>query len=146
QEQADMLAALRTERRQALLRHAEISFREGKKSLAEALLRPILRGGEDDDCRRKAEALLKEALQYKLSAEELYQKGKELFSREDGRGAYRAYRQLLEVYPQAEFVKDLKLPILVESLPPAAEVREITGQPEKRRLGSTPLMVAVPPG
>ena len=51
--------------------------------------------------------------------------------------------QLLETYPQAELLKELRLPILIESLPPAAEVHEVTGQPEKRRLGSTPVMVTV---
>jgi tetratricopeptide (TPR) repeat protein/outer membrane protein assembly factor BamB len=146
QENADRLAALRGERKQSILREAERSAREGKRSATEALLRPLLEDLEDNDCRRKAEAILGEVRQFKLSAKELYEKGKELFAKEDWRGAYRAHRQIMETYPQSELIKELKLPVLVESLPSAAAIHEITSQGEKRRLGTTPLLVFLPPG
>ena len=143
-EEFEVVNARRAERKRALLDRAHLLAREGKAEATIALLRPLLSLEEKDSFLIEAQKIRARVIQHDRSAVELYEAGQALEKKEDWRGAYRAYRQLRLDFPHSRLVGELKLPIVIESVPLGAEIRQAHPQPV-RVLGTTPHVIAMEP-
>jgi tetratricopeptide (TPR) repeat protein len=128
------------------LAEAREHLKEGRKAAVESLLDPLLSLEADDPLIEEAASMIELAGRSPVSADELLAKARSLEIAEDWDGAYRAYRQLLEWYPESRLAREVKIPIKLASLPAAAEAREVKPTGEKRLLGKTPLIVLFTPG
>jgi tetratricopeptide (TPR) repeat protein/outer membrane protein assembly factor BamB len=129
-----------------VLKEAGRHLKEGKKAAVESLVSPLLRLEAEDPFRQQAEAMIEQAGRNPVAADELLAKARSLEIAEDWKSAYRAYRQVLEWYPESKSVKDVKLPVTLQSLPRGAEVREVKPTGDKKLLGKTPIVVSFVPG
>jgi tetratricopeptide (TPR) repeat protein/outer membrane protein assembly factor BamB len=139
------IAASRAETMERLLTEAARLASEGSRQELLAMLQPILELAESDPDRRRAIALVKGMKTHDRSAPELFEAGRQLEAAGDYRGAYRAYRQLLEHFPHSHLAGGIVLPVLVESLPRGAQVHRVSGPSQLEPLGKTPLVLRIAP-
>ena len=143
---ANEIGSARAQRIRTVLRQAREKAVEGEKATTESLLRPLLSLPAGDDFRREAEDILEEVKGHERSAAEVYAEGRNLEGHGDFRGAYRSFRRLLDTYPDSSLVKELKLPVVIDSAPSGADIHEIEGEGQKNPLGRTPHAVYFSPG
>jgi tetratricopeptide (TPR) repeat protein/outer membrane protein assembly factor BamB len=144
-ERARELRALRESRVTSVLAQANVHLREGRKHVVEELVKPLLKLEPEDPFRLQAEEMIGDLKKHQNSAEELLEKAQSLELAEDWKGAYRAYRQILDAYPRSQIAKDLRIPVLIQSLPPGLEVSEVTANGQRKPLGRTPHVLNLVP-
>jgi tetratricopeptide (TPR) repeat protein len=143
------LMDLRSQRKRAKQRTLEEASRllriEGAHASARSLLVPLRLVAETDPYRRRAEALLGQLEESGAPpASELLAEGDRLMGLKDWDAARRCLRTLVDVYPDSQAAADVRLPVLVRSLPPDASVRELGVDPQSAELGSRPVIHMAP--
>ena len=145
QRRVEDLERARTATRQKILDGARAAVAEGEKVQAEQLVSPFLKLPPSDSFRVEAENLLKEVHRHGHTASSLFEKAKALEERRDWRGAFGLYTQLMKSFPNSTLIKDIQLPILIESVPPGVQVRQVDGPKAGEPQGTTPVPVFLPP-
>lgn len=143
--EVEYLEDLRRKEAQRILGRAEEALREGRKETGLALVEELLKLDSRDQRHRQAEQLKDDLLKITRSAEQLLSDARKLEERArrandaaSWRRAFRAYRSLLETYPESRYASRVRLPIWIESIPSEAEVRKAGGTQEL--LGRTPFV------
>ena len=108
-------------------------------------MKPLLKLDPEDPFRVQAEEMFGDLKKHQHSAEELLEKSQSLELAEDWKGAYRTYRQILDAHPRSQIAKELRIPVLIQSLPPGLEVSEVGATGQRKALGRTPHVLNLVP-